>query len=285
MKLRLLPILTLLTACAVLCGCGADRSPGEAAPSPEPTDAPVTEELTADFLSTGKSDCTILRIDGLTVLIDTADADDYDAIAAVLRGYGVRRIDYIILSHYDRDHIGAAPMLIRDFEVGAVLRTRYIDKGSEYNALVRAEEAAGTQTVIVTEDCSIATENGTILIDPPDRDYGDDNNNTQIVTVAYKGKNLLFLGDAKKARLEEFLLNAQDSYELIKLPHHGDSNKALLSLLRSAPPVWAVEMVSGEEIVEEELLKVLGKQNVTLLCTADGPVRAVWDGEALTVTQ
>lgn len=277
-------LLTVLLITLLFVGCGAaaqePQTPGETA-----APAAAVPGFHAEFLSTGKSDCTVLWMDGLVVLIDTADADDYDAVAELLRSYGVERIDYIILSHYDKDHIGAAPMLLRSFEVGAVLRTQYTEKSSEFNALVRAEEATGTPAVIVTEDYYITTENGWILIDPPDKDYEDDNNNTQLVTVCYNEHSLLFLGDAKKARLEEFLPLARDGYDLIKLPHHGDSNKALLSLLRSVPPIWAVEMISQNEIVESDLLEVLEKYGVTLYCTVDGPVHMTWEGTGFSVTQ
>ena len=278
-------IITLPLMACLLAGCGASReAPAPATNPPAATAAPVVE-FHMELLSTGKSDCAILFMDGLVVLSDTADEDDYASIAAKLKAYGVQRIDYMILSHYDKDHIGAAASLIRNFEVGTVLRPGYVEESGEYYALTKAESAMGTNVVILKENYSIQTANGSILVDPPDEDYGDDNNNSTITTVTYRGHNLLFMGDARKKRVEELLLRAEDSYDFIKLPHHGDGNKALYSLLRRAAPKWAAETVSEKEVVEPELLELLDKLGVTLWCTVDGPVNISWDGQTLVADQ
>lgn len=282
---RIRQLITCLMLNCLLSGCGAPREASAPATSaPAATAAPVAE-FQMELLSTGKSDCAILFMDGLVILNDTADEDDYASIAARLKAYGVQRIDYMILSHYDKDHIGAAASLIRNFEVGTVLRPDYVEESGEYYALTKAESAMGMDVVILKEDYSIRTANGSILVDPPDEDYGDDNNNSAITTVTYRGHNLLLMGDARKKRVEELLLRVEDSYDFIKLPHHGDGNKALYSFLRLAPPKWAVETISDKEIVEPELLELLDKLGVTLWCTVDGPVTVMWDGQTLSAAQ
>ena len=90
-------------------------------------------------------------------------------------------------------------------------------------------------------------------MDPPDGDYGDDNNNSMLTTVTYKGRRALFAGDARKKRMEEFLRTAPGDIDFIKLPHHGDGNKALYSLLRGCAPRWAVATVSEAEVLEPVL--------------------------------
>lgn len=268
-------IAAAITLAALLAGCGA------------PQTKPETPEggLTVDFLSTGKSDCAVICMDDLVILSDTADADDYGAIAALLTERGIDRIDYIILSHYDKDHIGAAGALIRNFTVGAVLRPDYVEDSDEFEDMESAVASSGTRDLILTGDYSIESENGSVLVDPPDKNYGDDNNNSMLTTVTYKGRRLLFLADARKKRLEEFLSSAERGYDLIKLPHHGDSNKPLLRLLRETRPAWAVEMLSRQETVEPELLQLLAELDIPLLCTFDGPIRAVWTENGLQVTQ
>lgn len=257
-----------------LFGCGAG------AEEPE-MESPFTVEL----LSTGESDCSLLRMDGMVILCDTADADDYTGIAALLGQLGVDRIDYMVLSHYDKDHIGSAAALIQNFHVGTVLRPNYREKSKEYYALVDAISAQDTENITLTEDYTISTEYGQITVDPPDEDYGDDNNNSLVMTVTYRGSQLLFLGDAKKQRIKEFLGVAAEKYDFIKLPHHGDSNNSLLRLLRDTTPRWTAETVEARTLVEPELLETLEELEISLYCTCDGTVRLWWDGEALRAEQ
>ena len=235
--------------------------------------------------TTGKSDCALIYMDGLVILNDAADKDDYKAIAARLRADGVTRIDYLILSHYDKDHIGAAPRLIRKFEIGNVIRPAQIKDSEEYAALVEAEQAKGVAVTIPEEDYVIETENGQIRVDPPDMDYGDSNNNSAITWLSYRGHRLLFLGDAKKARLEELLEQAEGSVDFLKLPHHGDYNTALKALIKRLCPCWAVVTAASPDELEPELEEVLDKRGVVLYNAADGPVRISWNDGALSVVQ
>ena len=121
-----------------------------------------------ELLSTGKSDCAVIFIDGLVILSDTADADDAGSIADLLRERGVERIDYIIISHYDKDHIGGAGALMRAFPVGKLLRPDYVEDSDEYEDMMAALRETGTEDVVVTENLVIETENGSITVDPPD---------------------------------------------------------------------------------------------------------------------
>ena len=73
------------------------------------------------ILDTGKSDCIIMEAGNRVVVNDAADADDADAICDFLDKRQVGRIEYLILSHFDKDHIGSAAKLIRNYEVGCVL--------------------------------------------------------------------------------------------------------------------------------------------------------------------
>lgn len=103
---RCLAALLVLCALLSLCACGA------AAPE---TDGGT---FSLDILDTGKSDCIIVCMDGVTVVNDAADEDDFDSICAALERRGVQRIDYLVLSHYDKDHIGSAAALVRAYPVG-----------------------------------------------------------------------------------------------------------------------------------------------------------------------
>ena len=262
-----------MLALALLSGCGAGNA--EEAPA-----------FTVDFLSTGKSDCALIRMDGLVILSDAAETDDYETIARCMKRYGIKRIDCMILSHFDKDHIGAAAALIRNYDVTKVLCPDYHEYSDEYYALLDAVgTTAGTEGVVLTADFRIETENGSVLADPADTDYGDDNNDSIITTVTYRGHSLIFMGDAMKKRLEEFENVMGESCELVKLPHHGDSSKPLLRIMKALKPAWAVETVTSQKNVDPDLLACLQAQGTTLYCTCDGPIHVEWDGEKLIAEQ
>ncbi len=268
--------LSLFTAC----GAVPERKAGE------PTPTPDTGRFTVDILSTGKSDCALIRMDELVILSDAADEDDLEDICALLDSYGIQEIDFLVLSHYDKDHIGAAPGLLRRYRVGTVYGPNYSENSEEYRALFAACRDTGTAWTRPMGDLLFTTDNGTLRLDPADENYGDDNNNSLLMTLTYRDARLLFLGDAEKKRMEEMEeAAAGESCDFIKLPHHGDSSKPLLRLVESAAPAWAVETVSPFEIVDQKLLQTLERTGTELFLTRDGPVHLAWDGGGLTASQ
>ena len=151
--------------------------------------------------------------------------------------------------------------------------------------LERAAEERGTPFLRLTEDLTVETENGSVTVDPPDIDYGDDNNNSLVTTVTWRGKSFLLPGDAKKNRLNELLGVALESYELIKLPHHGDSNKPLVKLIAQTQPRYAVATVSPAEEVESKLLAALAAAGTEVFRTDGGTVSVEWTGAGFAVIQ
>ena len=227
---RCLAALLALCALLSLCACGSAAPDGGA--------------FSLDILDTGKSDCIIVCMDGVTVVNDAADEDDFDAICAVLERRGVQRIDCLILSHYDKDHIGSAAALVRAYPVGQIIGADYEEKSVYFARLESAAEERGVPFLRLTETRTIETENGSVIVAPPDIDYCGDHTNSLVTTVMWRGESILLCGDAKKKRMAEHLAAAEERYALIKLPHHGDGSRPLLSLIENTRPRWAVATVS-----------------------------------------
>ena len=263
MKRRVWLALTLAllttTGCAPLTGSGKTASP-----------------FTVDILSTGKSDCILITLDGIVIMNDAAEEDDYESICALLDDRKIEKIDYLILSHYDRDHIGSAAALIWRYEIGQIIGPDYPEDSAFATALSDAAFAKGVKRVKLTDTLTVETENGYLTIDPPDKDYKDDNNNSLIVTASYRGSSILLMGDAKKKRIQEHLSVTEEHYELIKLPHHGNSSEALEKLIERTEPKWVVATVDDPDKVENPLRSVLRRTGSELLCTCDGGASFEW---------
>ncbi|MDE5563750.1 MAG: MBL fold metallo-hydrolase, partial [Oscillospiraceae bacterium] len=64
--------------------------------------------LTVIFLKVGKADGIVLQTAAHTVVIDCGEKSDGKKMVDFLEENGVKIIDYMILTHYDQDHIGGA---------------------------------------------------------------------------------------------------------------------------------------------------------------------------------
>lgn len=245
--------------------------------------------LKMTFLDTGKSDCIVIEAGGSVVVNDTADEDDMDAICTFLDERQTERIEYLILSHFDKDHIGSAAGLIRRYEVGQVLMPDYEEDSEPYLALMQALRETGTAYVRLRENVSFSLEGTDFCVDAPrEASYDNDNNYSLITTVTHGETRFLLMGDAQKKRTEEFLESpaAEERYDLVKMPHHGDYNKKLKELFVTARPLYAVLTADeARERVEPDTLLLLEAGKCRVFYTDEGTVTVASDGKNVVVSQ
>ena len=274
MRVRWLFLLLMLWLMAALLGCGKEESP---------------ELLRMTFLDTGKSDCIVVEAGESVVVNDAADEDDQEMICAFLDSLQTQRIEYLILSHFDKDHIGSAAKLLRRYEVGCVLMPDYQEDSEPYLALMEALQETGTESRRLRENYQFSLEGIEFYVDAPrEVSYENDNNYSLITRVTCNRNEILLMGDAQKQRTEEFLESSHlpQNCDLIKMPHHGDYNKRLRDLFVKVRPRYAVFTAGAERSrVEEETLTLLEACRCGAYYTDEGTVTVTSDGVNLQVDQ
>ncbi len=245
--------------------------------------------LMMTFLDTGKSDCIVIELEDCVIVNDTADADDYELISGFLDEKQITTIDYMILSHFDKDHIGSAAMLLTNYDVDCVIMPDYEETSLYYEALVQALEQSDAQQLWLYDDYSFTASGAEIVVSAANEtEYKDDNNYSLITTVTYGENRFLLMGDAMKKRTGEFLetVLAEEHYDLIKMPHHGDYYKKLEDLIACVRPDAAVLTVGQErDRLEEETVLLLQEYGCRIYDTIDGNVNVESDGGNISVTQ
>ena len=84
---------------------------GCASPVPPRTDREVFSGFSVHYVDVGEGDCIFIRLpDNKNVLIDCANDSEelFEVISTLLGDYGVKTLDYFILTHPDSDHVGNA---------------------------------------------------------------------------------------------------------------------------------------------------------------------------------
>ena len=283
---------------------------------PEPYDpadypdayADSEHRMYVEFLDTGKSDCILIRMDDKVILVDTGesegDVEDYGRIKGRLEGYGITVIDCLIITHYDNDHIGSAHRVLRDYTVRTVYMPDYVRHSSRYRAMMEMLEAVEDRTVLkrlqgeeitvpmgygsLVIHASALYERGQVASSSGDPEREADENDYSLITSVYFGEtSLLLLGDAERARMEEFKEGRTETYDLVKTPHHGGTDQGLRQFLYAATPSWCVVCTDDVSQIQAQLAT-----DMTNLCGADGwyvtsrgTVRLSTNGTDITVEQ
>ena len=257
-----------LLAVLLFCGAASAREPA----------------LAVYFFDAGKADAILLTTENSAVLIDAGGKGFGKEILSYCAENGIEKLDYLIVTHFDKDHVGGAARVINQLPVGQVLQSNCPQNSDECENYREALRKAGLEPVTVREELRFTLDDVIFTVDPPRLEiYAKDpsNNSSLIVSVSCGVCRLLFTGDAENARLSEWLAGNPGEYDLVKMPHHGNWQRTLEPLLEETHPSLAVITSSLEKPESAKTLELLECLSVRTLLTREGPVLLRCDGNSL----
>ena len=272
-------------------GCSA---PVEASKKPagahgKKSDATGADQLAVTFLKVGKADAAVLVTPAATVMIDTGDADSSLDVVEGLEELGVKRIDTLIITHYDQDHVGGAAAVISEFDVGEVLCTYRSKESLEVDAYDAAMESAGLSEKTITTDMSFTAGSMSIEVLAPKQDeYDEDtsNNSSLVCLVTFGTNRLLFAGDIQEERIDEMIDAKYDlTCDLLKVPHHGAYEYNTDKLVEATKPTYAVICCSKKNPEDDDVVDLLEDAGAEVFVTRKGPITATLTPTSIEVDQ
>ena len=232
--------------------------------------------------SAGKADAFLLTTANGTVLIDAGTKDFGDELIAYLEREGINHIDYLIITHFDKDHVGGAGKVIKSISVGTVLQSNCPQDNGPYQTYAIALGNEQIDTITVRETYTFELDGISYVIDPPKKDsYNNSpsNNSSLIVSVTNGDNSFLFMGDAEHDRIKEFLSDHPETYDFLKVPYHGNWQKQLDDLINTVQPAYAVITSSLDEPEDERTMELLSEVGAETFLTRTAPVIVRSDGE------
>jgi len=197
--------------------------------------------LKVTFISVGQGDASLIEFPhGAVMLIDGGGfrGGDFDTgkgiVAPLLRYKKIKRLDYMVLSHAQQDHMGGLPYVAANFPVGAFWWNGLGDLGTLGEALTKG----GVPRII------LGRERKTFLIDGVKVDVlplvpgvaADLNDRSLVVRLTYGARSFLFTGDIE-APAEAYISTLKDiAADVLKAPHHGSSTSSTPEFLKAMSP-------------------------------------------------
>ena len=201
--------------------------------------------LAVYVLDVGQGDAVLLRMGEATMLIDTASASEEAALRTALLQHGVKRLDYLVLTHPHEDHIGNARSVLEWLEVGEVLLPAIGSEDSIYEIFCAVAKTKSVVRMAQTGDrFSLGRATVKVLLaggevkESADADRNVNNGGT-VLRIELGEKALLFMGDAE-AEAEAALLAMYPLDELrcdfLRVGHHGSSTSSSAPFLAATSP-------------------------------------------------
>jgi len=306
----LLVLALLLAGCSGTVPADDGGSTGSAIDSETPTQTAIESTTTqtgtsvngtleVHFINVGQSVSTlILSPSGETMLIDTGHYnDDGEYVLQYLRSHGIERIDYLVSSHGDADHIGGNAAVIEYYEteadgIGAVYDPGIAASTQTYNEYLDAVEEHNVTLYQTREGDSIPFDGVDVQVLGPPEPYLENearNENSIVLRLSYGQTSFLLTGDAEDDQ-EAYLVSEYGqslNSTVMKAGHHGSSSSTSDGLLDVVSPKAVIISSAYDSRYghpTEEVLNRLAERSIPAYWTAThGEIVLVSDGAGVSV--
>ena len=262
----------------------------------------ISRGLEIRMLDVGQGDAVYLRgPDGTTCLYDGGSSSVKNAgayrILPFLKWSGVRDLDYILISHMDKDHISGVMELLEDsrksggIRIGHVVLPRLPVKDEAYEEMEALVREAGIELLYMEAGDRLEGGEFSLTCLWPERGMESDDRNelSMVVLAEYRAFQMLLTGDIGEAAEKRLAASGRlCEVEVLKTAHHGSKYSSTEAFLRQVRPAVSLISCSASNRYGhpgEETLKRLQEAGSRICITRDcGAVRVWSDGKSVHVS-
>ena len=274
-------------------GSAVSSQPDSAAPSQQDsgTSSATTQastNVTIKFIDVGQGEAILIALPEKTMLIDAGPTGSAPKIAQVLQELGRNKIDYLVATHPDEDHIGGMADVISSTQIGTIYAPNKTNNTATYRKFLTAIQNNNLQITLAEAGTIIDQTDAyklEILWPTKDANFPDTNDYSIIIKLTVGTKTFLFTGDAPTSAI----LDANpDHIDVLKLSHHGSRTGTNEQLVRRLSPTYAVLSYALDNSYGhpmQSVLNALHKHSVEVWGTgANGTITITCDGTNIDIS-
>ena len=218
------------------------------------------------MLDVKQGDSIFLKLENKSILIDTGGYYNSNIIdnrtIPYLKSIGISKLNYLILTHGDYDHMGEAINLINNFKVDKVIFNcgGYNDLEKE---LIKVLEKKNIKYYSCIKELNIDNNKLYFL---QTKEYDNENDNSNAIYTELNGYKFMFMGDAGVDKEKDILdkYNISD-IDVLKVGHHGSSTSSSKYFIDTIKPKYGLISVGKNNKYNhpnKEVLNTLGNSKI-----------------------
>lgn len=208
-------------------------------------------DLKMTFLAVGEGDAAVVRFPGSRVmLVDGGGAfrGTFDPgeriVAPFLWSQKIMHVDYVALSHHDRDHFGGLIFIARNFSPSEFWTSGTESDDESYARLIAAMRQAGARFKICNSASDAMRIGGVDMrcVGPlANTSELKENNSSMVIRMSYDHASMLFTGDVEAKGEHELIAAGADlRATVLKVPHHGSHTSSSPAFVEAVHPEVAI---------------------------------------------
>ena len=264
-----------------------------AGPSQSDSGAPsatgqTSTNVTIKFIDVGQGEAILIALPEKTMLIDAGPTGSAPKIAQVLQELGRDKIDYLVATHPDEDHIGGMADVISSTQIGTIYAPNKTNNTATYRKFLTAIQNNNLQITLAEAGTIIDQTDAyklEILWPTKGANFPDTNDYSIIIKLTVGTKTFLFTGDAPT----NAILDANPGHiDVLKLSHHGSRTGTTEQLVRKLSPTYAIVSYALDNSYGhpmQSVLNALHKHSVEVWGTgANGTITITCDGTTIDIS-
>ena len=225
-----------------------------------------------EVIDVGQGDSFLLHLNNKNILIDTGGKKETKRIKTssivnnttipLLKSLGIKKINYLILSHGDKDHMGESINLVNNYKVDKVIFNcgsyNYLEKD-----LIKVLDKKKIKYYSCINELNI---NNNKLYFLQTKLYDNENDNSNVIYTEINNNKFLFMGDAsittEKEILKEYNL---PNIDVLKVGHHGSKTSSSKEFINEMNPKYSILSVGKDNRYghpNKEVLKTLKESKI-----------------------
>ncbi len=257
-------------------------------PSDDSGDPSADERLIARFIDVGQGDCALITCGGQSLLVDGGPPKASSKVYTILKRLGFTRIDYVVATHPDADHIGGLSGALTVSTCGEFFCSTTTSDTKTFASLLTRVEGQGLSVQVPSPGDQVALGSATVTFIGPVSQGDSENNNSLVIRIDFGSTSFLLTGDAEKEEEQSLISSGANlKADVLKVAHHGSSSSSTAAFLSKVSPSYAVISV-GENSYGHPTDATIGRLEATgaqILRTDDsGSVIMTSDGASISVS-
>lgn len=237
------------------------------------TSAEQQPEMKVHFINVGQGDSMLIETPSdKTILIDGGPPESGKKVVSYLKKHNVKKIDLLIATHPDIDHIGGLTHVMKSIKVAKVL-----DSGKLYSTKTYARYMKQIDKQKIPLE--VAKENELIKLDRRMtirvlNTYSGKRNNNQssiALKISFKDIDFLLMADVERKQEKRLLSKYNLEADILKVAHHGSNTSSSLDFFKKVKPKVAILTYSKQNNYGhpvDRVIKNLNKINANIYSTA-----------------